>query len=170
MTNEIINYRFVNLPSYYIFTNSFFKKKFLFYLIRDPNDKIEEVVTSEVTLFLEEIKDDYQNSGSQFRTALNKFAERYQAAKSTSIPRLTSFLYNMNHADPTARIRSGSMIRVQVESVKRRKTGGSGRKRKISAVKNKENQDPHLVPSRKTRKVGKKEHNLSKNVGKNQLN
>ena len=59
MINEIINYRFVNLLSYYIFTNSFFKKKFLFYLIRDPNDKIEEIDTSAVALFLEEIKDDY---------------------------------------------------------------------------------------------------------------
>ena len=148
----------------------FFKKKFLFFPIRDPNDKIEEVDTSTVTLFLEEIKDDYHNSGSQFCTALDKFAEHYQAAKSTSIPRLTSFLYMNHHADPTACIKSGSMIRVQVESVKRRKTEGSGHKRKISAVKNKENQDPHLVPSRKTRKAGKKEHNLSKNVGKNQPN
>ncbi len=98
--NEIINYRFVNLLSYYI------------YLIRDPNDKIEEIDTSAVALFLEEIKDDYQNFGSQFRIALDKFAEHYQVAKSTSIPRLTSFLY-MNHlADLTARIKSGSMIRV----------------------------------------------------------
>ena len=77
----------------------------------------------------------------------------------------------MNHlADLTARIKSGSMIRVQVESVKQRKTEGSGCKRKISAVKNKENQDPHLIPSRKKRKAGKKEHNLSKNVEKNQPN
>jgi len=108
--NEIINYRFVNLLSYYIFTNSFFKKKFLFYLIRDPNDKIEEVDTSAVALFLEEIKDDYQNFSSQFCTALDKFTERYQAAKLTSIPRLTSFLYINHYADPTAHIKSGSII------------------------------------------------------------
>ena len=110
--NEIINYRFVNLLLYYIFTNSFFKKKFLFYLIRDLNDKIEEVDTSAVALFLEEIKDDYQNFGSQFRTALDKFTECYQAAKLTSILRLTSFFYMNYHMDLTARIKSGSMIRV----------------------------------------------------------
>ena len=52
-----------------------------------------------------------------------------------------------HHADLTACIKSGSMIRVQVESVKQRKTEGSGCKRKISAVKNKKNQDSHLVPS-----------------------
>ena len=70
--------------------------------------------------FLEGIKEDYQNSGSQLRIALDKFAERYDAAKSKSIPRLCSFLYDFNRdLDPTARINSGSMIRVQVESVKR---------------------------------------------------
>jgi len=96
--------------------------------------------------------------------------ERYQAAKSVSIPRLTSFLYDIyNHVDPTVRIRSGSMIRVQVESAKQRKTEGSSRKRKLT-IKNKENCDPQTIPSRKTRKAGKKEHSLSKNIGKNQLN
>jgi hypothetical protein len=65
------------------------------------------------------------------------------------------------------------MIRVQVESVKCRKTGGSnGTRRKLSAItsKDKENSDPHVISSHKKRKTGKKEHNLSKNVLKNQLN
>ena len=99
----------------------------------------------------------------QLRTALDKFVERYQAAKSVSIPRLTSFLYDIcSHVDPT--------IRVQVESIRRRKTEGSSRKRKLPSIKNKENLDPQTIPNRKTRKSGKKEHNLSKNVEKNQLN
>ncbi|CAG8819385.1 12376_t:CDS:1, partial [Gigaspora rosea] len=74
--------------------------------------------------------------------------EHYRAAKSQSIPRLTSFLYDINDsADPTAGIKSGSMIRVQVESVKRRKTEGSGCKRKLPATsKNKENYDPQVIP------------------------
>lgn len=95
----------------------------------------------------------------------------YQAAKSVSIPRLTSFLYDISsHIDPTVRIRSGSMIRVQVKSVKRRKAEGSGHKRKLFNTNNKENLDPQTIPNRKTRKAGKKEHNLSKNIEKNQPN
>ena len=64
-------------------------------------------------------------------------------------------------------IKSGAHIRVQVESVKRRKIEGGGTKRRLSVpVKNgKENFDPHTIPSRKKKK-GKKEHNLSKNVSK----
>ena len=48
------------------------------------------------------------------------------------------------------------MIRVQVESVKRRKTeGSSGTKRKLPAIVNqgKENPDPQTIPSRKKRKI-----------------
>ena len=77
------------------------------------------------------------------------------------------------YVDLTVCIRSGSMIQVQVKSVKRCKTEGSGRKRKLLAIKNKKNQknqDPHIVPNRKTKKTSKREHNLSKNIGKNQLN
>ncbi len=97
--------------------------------------------------------------------------ECYQAAKLVSIPRLTSFLYDISsHVDPTVRIKSGSMIWVQVESVKRRKTEGSDRKRKLPTIKNKENLDPQTIPNQKSRKAGKKEHNLSKNIGKNQPN
>ena len=63
------------------------------------------------------MKEDYQNASPQLCTALDKFAERYRSAKSKSIPRLTSYLYDLNHnLDPTARVKSGSMIRVQVES------------------------------------------------------
>jgi len=123
--------------------------------------------------FLKEIKEDYQNGDVQLRTALNKLAERYKAAKMKSIPRLVSFLYNINRdLDLTIKIKSGSMIRVQVESVKRHKTKGSGYKRKLPAsiIKDKENLDPQVIPSRKTRQAGKKEHNLSKNVLKNQPN
>ncbi|PKK61501.1 hypothetical protein RhiirC2_718369 [Rhizophagus irregularis] len=45
-------------------------------------------------------------------------------------------------------LRSGSMIRVQVESVKRRKTEGSGCKWKLpNTIKDKENLDPQNIPS-----------------------
>ncbi len=66
-----------------------------------------------------------------------------------------------------ARIKSGANIRVQVESVKRRKMEGGGTKRRLSVpVHNgKENFDPHTIPARKKKK-GKKEHNLSKNLSK----
>ena len=63
------------------------------------------------------------------------------------------------------------MIRVQVESVKRRKTEGSGQRRKLSSnIKNKENLDPQMIPSRKKKSAGRKGHNLNKNIQKNQLN
>ena len=75
--------------------------------------------------FLEEINEDYQNCGSQFHTALDKFAKRYHSSKSKSIPRLCSFLYNVNHNVDATHVKSGAMIRVQVESVKRRKIVGS---------------------------------------------
>ena len=97
--------------------------------------------------------------------------ECYQAVKSVSIPRLISFLYDIcSYADLTICIRSGSMIQVQVESVKRRKMEGSDHKRKTSTIKNKENLDPQTIPNRKTKKAGKKEHSLSKNIEKNQPN
>ena len=147
--------------------------KISFLSVRESDEENEKIDNSALITFLKEIKADYQEGGPQFRNALNKFAERYHASKSKSIPRLCSFLYEINHnVDPT-RVKSGAMIRVQVESVKRRKTGGSnGARRKLSAVtsENKENSDPHAIPSRKKRKTGKKEHNLSKNVLKNQLN
>ena len=64
------------------------------------------------------------------------------------------------------------MIRVQVESVKRRKEGSSGTRRKLPATTNKgkENSDPQTIPARKKKKTGKKKQNLSENVSKNQLN
>ena len=116
---------------------------------------------------------DYQSGNFQLCNALDKFVEWYGAAKSKSIPRLSSFLYDLNHnVDPTVNIKSGTMIRVQVESIKRRKIQESGRKRKQSALinENKENLDPHTIPSRKVRKISKKDHNLSKNISKNQPN
>ena len=123
---------------------------------------------------MEEVKEDYQNGGPQLRVALDKFLERYKAAKSKSIPRLSSFLYDLNHdLDPMARIKSGAHIRVQVESIKRYKTEGSGAKRRLPAVPihdGKENLDPQAIPARKKKKTAKKEHNLSKNVLNNHPN
>jgi hypothetical protein len=83
------------------------------------------------------------------------------------VPLLDGSAINHN-LDPTINIRSGSMIRVQVESVKRR----MGRKRKLPAanIKEKENLDPQIIPSRKKRKTTKKEHKLSENILKNQPN
>lgn len=138
------------------------------------NEGNEEADNSIFNAFLERIKEDYHNGGLQIRTALDKFAKRYDAAKSKSTPRLCSFLYDLNrNLDPTARVNSGSMIRVQVESVKRRKTEKSGGgKRKISATlrEGKENIDPQIIPTRKKRKTGKKEHNLSAHIAENRTN
>ena len=137
----------------------------------EESNENTEVNISTFIGFLEEIRLDFQNGGIQLHTALSKFQERYRAAKLKSIPRLVSFLYDLNnHLDPTVNIKSGSMIRVQVESIKRRKTGGSGRKRKLpGTIKDKENVDPQVIPSRK-KKAGKKKHNLSENIVKNQPN
>ena len=145
---------------------------------REPNEENEgneETDNSSIFgTFLEEIKEDYHNGGSQIRTALDKFAERYDAAKSKSTPRLCSFLYDINrNLDPTVRVNSGAMIRVQVESVKRRKTERSGGgKRRISATirEGKENMDPQIIPTRKKKKTGKKEHNLSAHIAENRTN
>ena len=63
------------------------------------------------------------------------------------------------------------MIRVQVESIKRRKTVRANAKRKysVSTGDNKEN-DPQNILKRKVRKTSKKEYNLGKNISKNLLN
>lgn len=146
------------------------------YFPRELSKEDEDINDSTILIsFLEAIKEDYQNCGPQFRTALNKFVERYFAAKSISIPRLSSFLYSIDRNVDATRVKSGAMIRVQVESVKRRKLeGSSGTKRKlpakISGGGGKENSDSQTIPSRKKRKTGKKEHNLSKNISKNRLN
>ena len=96
------------------------------FFYRELNKENEEIDNSALVAFLEKIKTDYQADGPQFRTALDKFAERYHASKSKSIPRLCSFLYNIDcNVDPT-RVKSDAMIRVQVESVKRHKEGSSG--------------------------------------------
>ncbi|CAG8723072.1 16960_t:CDS:1, partial [Cetraspora pellucida] len=72
---------------------------------------------STLDTFIKEIRIDYENAGSQFCAALEKFIERYYASKSISIARLTSFLYNVNNVNST-HVKSGAMIHVQVESVK----------------------------------------------------
>jgi len=93
---------------------------------REQSEENEEIDISAFTSFLEEVKSDYQNAGQTLRTSLNKFKDRYNAAKSKSIPRLSSFLYDLDrNFDPAARLKSGPMIRVQVESIKRRKTENS---------------------------------------------
>ena len=87
---------------------------------KEANENIEEADISVFTNFLENIRADYQNGSTQLRTALNKFEERYMVAKSKSIPQLVSLLYDLNsHLDLKVNIRGGSMIRVQIESVKR---------------------------------------------------
>ena len=58
------------------------------------------------------------------------------------------------------------MIRVQVESIKRRKTGGKIQK----LPEEKENIDPQVILTRKKKKTGKKEHNLSVHISENQAN
>ena len=116
---------------------------------------------------------DYQNAGQTLRNTLDKFKERYNAAKAMSIPRLTSYHYDLNrNIDPIARVKSGTQIRVQVESVKRRKMEGGSTRRRVPAPtnENKENSDPNLIPARKKRKAGKKDHNLSMNILNNQPN
>ncbi|CAG8724548.1 33985_t:CDS:2, partial [Racocetra persica] len=134
-------------------------------------DMNKEIDNTTLNAFIEKIRNDYQNGGSQFCAALDKFTRQYHTSKATSFARLSSFLYNSN-ADPT-RIKSGAMIRVQVESTKRRNSessGGTRRKPHAKARKGKENLDPQAIPSRKKRKHNKKEHNLGKNVLNNLLN
>jgi hypothetical protein len=138
---------------------------------RELSKEDEEIDISSFTTFLEEIKTDYQNSQA-LRIALDKFKERYNAAKSISFSRLASFLYDLNRDLDPMRIKSGASIRVQVESIKRRKTEGGSSKRRlhIPTNKGKENLDPQIIPARKKKKLGKKDHNLSKHIMKNQLN
>ncbi|CAG8653277.1 2230_t:CDS:2 [Gigaspora rosea] len=81
--------------------------------------RIEESDYNSFINFLEEIKKDYENWDPQLCKALDKFSAQYKAAKTQSIPRLTSFLYDINrNSDPLARIKGGKKIPVQVESVK----------------------------------------------------
>ncbi len=63
------------------------------------------------------------------------------------------------------------MIWVQIESIKRRKieAGGVKWKHSVTTGPNNEN-DPQNVPRWKVQKIGKKKHNLSKNISNNSLN
>ena len=78
---------------------------------------------------------DYQNAGHMLRTSLGKFITRRN-----QILACLSLLYDLDHNfDPTAHLKSGLMIRVQVESVKRRKIERSGsKKRWLPATVNEE--------------------------------
>ncbi|CAG8752336.1 8540_t:CDS:2 [Gigaspora margarita] len=117
-------------------------------------------------LFLETLRKDYETCGPQLQAALEKLAERYNAAKDKSIPVLTSFLYNVKSgSDPIGRVKSGAKIHVQVESVKHRKT-----RLNTKHSKEKENNDPHIIPARKVWAVKKKKHNISQNINDNQMN
>ncbi|CAG8639462.1 5980_t:CDS:2 [Funneliformis mosseae] len=83
--------------------------------LNEENEGNNEINNTEFSAFLESINEDYQRDGSQIRIALDKFAKRYVSAKSKSIPRLCSFLYDLNRdLDPTAYVKSGSIISVQV--------------------------------------------------------
>ncbi|CAG8737367.1 13189_t:CDS:2, partial [Gigaspora rosea] len=131
----------------------------------DEDKEIEMTSDLNFISFLNEVKSDYQSAGQPLRIALDKFKNRYNTAKSKFISRLSSYLYDLkNNLDPMARLKSGAHIRVQVESIKRCKVKGS--------TKNKENEmlNPQDIPVRKKRKTGKKEHNLGKNISKNQPN
>ncbi|CAG8569217.1 21789_t:CDS:2, partial [Gigaspora rosea] len=89
----------------------------------NKNEEPEKINNSEFALFLEEVQSDYQNFGQALRTSLDKFKNRYNAVKSKSISQLSSFLYDLNRdLDPMVCVNSGAQIRVQVESIKRRKT------------------------------------------------
>src|ERR1044071_3973013 len=175
-TNNDTEWRFVYIHFFSLKKNiylanlknfDFITKCMYAFFLREPNEKNEEIEidNSVFDTILEEIKVDYQNGGPQIRIALDKFVERYAAAKSKSIPRLCFFLYNPNHEnhelDPKSRVKSGSKIHVQVESIKRRKmeVSGSGRRKLPTARKDKENLDPQVIPTRKKKKASKKVHN-----------
>ncbi|CAG8844932.1 34095_t:CDS:1, partial [Racocetra persica] len=94
------------------------------------------------------VKNDYETCGPQLKSALEKFAKRYNSAKTRSITVLASFLYNIGRdADPLVRVKSGAKIHMQVESVKRRKTESGAKK-----SNNKEN-DLHVIPARKVQAI-----------------
>ncbi|CAG8469385.1 16757_t:CDS:2 [Gigaspora margarita] len=149
------------------FDNSFFNK----FLASEAgtSNELSEIKDQEVgfdsssfTNFLKEIEDDYKNCGLQLQAAFDKFAERYKAAKSQSIGRVSTFLYD--HNLNSARIRSGATIKVQPESVKWRKANV---RRRVGASK--EN-DPQEIPKCKARKINKTRHSLSTSILNNTLN
>ncbi|CAG8563303.1 887_t:CDS:2 [Cetraspora pellucida] len=134
--------------------------------INEKEESSEEINYSNFSSFLEEVRLDYQNTNQTLRTSLDKFKDRYNAAKSKSVSQLSSFLYDLNHnVDLMVRVNNGVHIWVQVESIKQRKVKDSA-KQKLPILKNKEkeNLDPQAIPACKKRKISKKEHNLSKNI------
>ncbi|CAB5359337.1 unnamed protein product [Rhizophagus irregularis] len=114
--NLTIKYRFVNSSLIICYNLQTYSNT---PFCRESNKNVEDDIITFIN-FLEEIKKDYSNRCAQLRTALNKFAKHYKVAKLKSILQLVSFLYDINRKlDSAVNIRSGSMIRVQVESVKR---------------------------------------------------
>ncbi|CAG8533059.1 9578_t:CDS:2 [Scutellospora calospora] len=113
-------------------------------VLNEESKEITENNNSNFNLFLKEVRSDYQNADQLLRTALDKFKDHYNSAKSKSVSWLSSFLYDMNHnLDSMVHIKSGAHICVQVESIKRHSI-----KQKL-AVGNKENKhpDPHIIPA-----------------------
>ncbi|CAG8582443.1 46021_t:CDS:2 [Gigaspora margarita] len=85
--------------------------KWVHKMILKPTNPSEETNDNNTFLFmtfLEEVKEDYLNGNPQLCAALNKFSMRYNAAKSKSISRLSTFLYNFDsNLDPIIRVKSG---------------------------------------------------------------
>ncbi|RIB22674.1 hypothetical protein C2G38_2173368 [Gigaspora rosea] len=119
---------------------------------REPTNSSEENNDNDTfsfMAFLEEVREDYLNGNPQLCAALNKFSMH-----------------------PMIRVKGGVHIRVQPEFIKRRKVNGYGTKRKSHCSTNngKENVDLQVIPARKKKKAGKKNHNLSESVSKNHPN
>ncbi|CAG8767465.1 6215_t:CDS:2, partial [Racocetra persica] len=92
------------------------------------NEVVSDVDTNQIAATEVTVKNDYETCGPQLRSALEKFAERYNSAKTRSILVL---------------VKSSAKIHVQVESVKHRKMESGAKK-----SNNKEN-DPHVILARK---------------------
>src|SRR5207245_1404790 len=124
---------------------------------REPNKRNEGINFMTFNTFLEDIKMDYENASQSLRTALDKFKKRYNAAKSKSIFKLISFLYDLNNSLDPMCVKSGIQIRVQVKSVKRHKQKGST-KRSLSVPtnRNKKNLDSHVILTEKREKSVKR--------------
>ncbi|CAG8444487.1 1329_t:CDS:2, partial [Dentiscutata heterogama] len=75
--------------------NNLFEIEELEHHLNNLLKKSEQQADNSFTNFLEEIRIDYEKQDLQLCTALDKFSVYYEAAKSKSVPQLTSFLYNI---------------------------------------------------------------------------
>ena len=88
------------------------------FFYREPSKENKETKISEFISFLEE---DYQNAGQTLQTSLDKFKDRYNSAKSKSIPRLSSFLYNPGrNLNSIARVNIYEFRQNQLKGVKQK--------------------------------------------------